>query len=94
MCCLCQSPYWLLQLYRIADQINQQPCEAYNNEMSRYEALFGVRSMRTVHPPPELAASVLQLNRWAWVAQPCAAFQCKHACRWKWVPRPRREQQP
>ena len=55
----------LLQLYRIADQINQQPCEAYNNEMSRSEALFGVRAMRTVHPPPEVAAAVLQLNRCA-----------------------------
>ena len=54
-----------MQLYRIADQINQQPCEAYNNEMSRYEALFGVPSLRTVHPPPEVAAAVLQMNRWA-----------------------------
>ncbi|PSC75745.1 sulfur stress regulator [Micractinium conductrix] len=51
-------------LYRIKDQINQKPCEVYGNQMSRYEALFGVPPLRTVHPPPEMLANLLQMSSW------------------------------
>ena len=70
-----------LQLYRIKDQINQKPCEVYGNQMSRYEALFGVPPLRTVHPPPEMLANLLQMSRCAdaglvparWCALQCSA---------------------